>query len=160
MLSVCFFWFLVFGVPGVVLFRLANTLDAMWGYRSARYNFFGRWAARLDDMLGYVSARITVLLFALQNYRALIAAWRDGSRWYSPNAGPVMAAGAGALSVQLGGDQIYNGELKTRPALGDGELPRAKHITLALILVRRSYYCFPLLLLFIAAVLAGVNSVG
>tara|TARA_B100000809_G_scaffold263871_1_gene318173 strand:+ start:592 stop:1542 length:951 start_codon:yes stop_codon:yes gene_type:complete len=142
-----FFWYLVFGIPGVVLFRLANTLDAMWGYRNARYNYFGRWAARIDDMLGYVSARVTVLLFSLQQPRSLMAAWRYGRHWYSPNAGPVMAAGAGALAIQLGGDQSYNGELKKRPMLGAGDQPDAAHIGSALLLVERSYYLLPLLLL-------------
>jgi|TARA_B110000116_G_C16783235_1_gene559477 adenosylcobinamide-phosphate synthase len=145
-----FFWYLVFGIPGVVLFRLANTLDAMWGYRNARYNFFGRWAARIDDMLGYVSARVTVLLFALQKPRSLAAAWHYGRRWYSPNAGPVMAAGAGALAIQLGGDQRYNGELKQRPMLGAGDQPHAAHIGSALLLVERSYYLLPLLLLVVS----------
>lgn len=145
-----FFWFTVFGVPGVVLFRLANTLDAMWGYRSKRYNFFGRWTARIDDVLGYVSARVTVLLFSLQSSKALPAAFRYGRHWYSPNAGPVMAAGAGALNIQLGGDQIYAGKKKSRPLLGAGDSASAKHIAKALTLVQRSYYTYPLLLLVIA----------
>lgn len=147
-----FFWFSVFGIPGVVLFRLANTLDAMWGYRTSRYNYFGRWSARIDDMLGYVSARITVLLFSLQSYKALPAAFRYGRKWYSPNAGPVMAAGAGALNIQLGGDQIYAGEKKSRPLLGAGDAPNATHIAKALILVKRSYYLYPLVLLVMAGV--------
>ena len=142
-----FFWYLVFGIPGVVLFRLANTLDAMWGYRNDRFNYFGRWAARIDDMLGYVSARVTVLLFFLQQPRSLAAAWHYGRRWYSPNAGPVMAAGAGALAIQLGGDQCYNGKLKKRPILGAGEQPCGADIGSALLLVERSYYLLPLLLL-------------
>lgn len=148
-----FFWFTVFGVPGVVLFRLANTLDAMWGYRTKRYNYFGRWSARIDDVLGYVSARITVILFSLQSSKALPAAFRYGRHWYSPNAGPVMAAGAGALDIQLGGDQLYAGEKKSRPLLGAGEAPNAQHIDKALTLVQCSYYLYPLLLLVIAVFL-------
>lgn len=155
-----FFWFTVFGVPGVILFRLANTLDAMWGYRSRRYNYFGRWSARIDDVLGYVSARITVLLFSVQSPRALSAAFRYGRHWYSPNAGPVMAAGAGALNVQLGGDQVYAGEKKSRPALGSGAAPEAEHIAKALILIKRSYYLYPLLLLVAAGLLQLVSNGG
>lgn len=155
-----FFWFSVFGVPGVVLFRLANTLDAMWGYRSSRYNFFGRWSARIDDMLGYVSARVTVLLFALQSSRALSAAFRYGRHWYSPNAGPVMAAGAGALNIQLGGDQMYAGEKKSRPSLGSGALPCAQDIHRALMLVERSYYLYPLSLLLVAGALTLLSTGG
>lgn len=146
-----FFWFLLFGVPGVILFRLANTLDAMWGYRNTRYNYFGRWAARIDDVLGFVSARLTVLLFALQKWPALTAAWHYGRTWYSPNAGPVMAAGAGALAVKLGGDQHYQGQIKARPTLGDGLPAQAKDIDAALTLVRNSYYLMPILLLSLAA---------
>lgn len=155
-----FFWFSVFGIPGVVLFRLANTLDAMWGYRSKRYNYFGRWSARIDDMLGYVSARVTVLLFSLQSSKALPAAFRYGSKWYSPNAGPVMAAGAGALNIQLGGDQIYAGEKKLRPLLGAGDAPSAQHIAKALTLVQRSYYLYPLVLLAMAGVVKVLTYSG
>jgi len=114
------FWYLVGGLPGLLLHRLANTLDAMWGYRNERFNQFGRFAARLDDLLGFLPARLTALAYALagQSRAALRAWWRQGHLLDSPNAGPVMASGAGALGLSLGGSVPYGGKLKQRPDLG------------------------------------------
>ncbi|PKO49658.1 MAG: cobalamin biosynthesis protein, partial [Betaproteobacteria bacterium HGW-Betaproteobacteria-21] len=113
------FWFLLAGGPGVLLFRLANTLDAMWGYRTPRYLKFGWAAARIDDLLNTVPARITALTYALLGHtrRALDCWRRQAPAWDSPNAGPVMAAGAGALGVALGGAAIYHGRTEQRPPL-------------------------------------------
>ena len=134
------FWFVVLGVPGALLYRLANTLDAMWGYRTARYENFGWAAARIDDGLNYVPARLTALSYMLlgQTKRAW-RCWRtQASLWDSPNAGPVMATGAGALGVRLGGAAPYEGVWESRPDLGEGGLPDADTIERSLALVRRS----------------------
>ena len=131
------FWFILLGAPGAVLFRLANTLDAMWGYRNARFNYFGWAAARFDDLLNLVPARLTAVTYALLGSTAnAFACWRSqAAAWSSPNAGPVMAAGAGALNVALGGAAIYEGVTESRPPLGNGVAPGADHIVRALRLV-------------------------
>ena len=122
---------------GVVLYRLSNTLDAMWGYRNARFERFGGAAARIDDVLNYVPARLVALTYALLGRtRRVLRCWcTQAPLWDSPNAGPVMAAGAGALGVALGGPAVYHGENHPRPLLGSGAAPQARHIEHALDLV-------------------------
>lgn len=134
------FWFLLLGAPGVVLYRLSNTLDAMWGYRTPRFLLFGRVAARVDDVLNYLPARMVALSYCLcGNASTGWHSWRtQAAAWDSPNAGPVMAAGAGALEVKLGGAAVYHGELTERPPLGCGAAPTPADILRALQLVRRS----------------------
>jgi adenosylcobinamide-phosphate synthase len=133
------FWFAVLGAPGVVLYRLANTLDAMWGYRTPRYARFGWAAARIDDALNFLPARLAAFTYALCGHfeRALQCWRRQAGAWESPNAGTVMAAGAGALGVELGGAAPYHGAWKTRPVLGEGDPPDAASIRRALALLRR-----------------------
>jgi len=134
------FWFLLFGGIGAVMFRLANTLDAMWGYRTSRYQYFGWAAARLDDLLNLIPARLTAFSYALCGHTlSAIQCWHSqASTWYSPNAGPVMAAGAGAIQVKLGGAATYHGQRKQRPTLGVGESANQSHILSAINLVKRS----------------------
>lgn len=136
------FWFALLGGPGALLFRLANTLDAMWGYRTERYNLFGRPAARIDDALNWLPARLTALTYALLGHtRQALACWRtQAPGWDSPNAGPVMSAGAGSLGVQLGGAAIYHGQLEQRPPLGTGPAPVAADLGRAIALIRHSLY--------------------
>ena len=136
------FWFFVAGGAGALLFRLANTLDAMWGYKDERRIHFGWAAARFDDALNYVPARLTALTYALlgQTQNAL-ACWRaQAAQWSSPNAGPVMAAGAGALGVTLGGAAIYQGQVEQRMKLGAGEAATAADIPRAVALVERGQW--------------------
>ncbi len=131
------FWFAIAGAPGVVLYRLSNTLDAMWGYRNPRFERFGWAAARIDDLLNYLPARLVALTYAVlgQTRRAWACWQRQAPQWDSPNAGPVMAAGAGALGLSLGGPAIYHGVLHERPTLGEGEAPTARDIERALDMV-------------------------
>jgi adenosylcobinamide-phosphate synthase len=123
-------WCAAAGPAGAVAYRAANTLDAIVGHRSPRYERFGWAAARLDDALGWPGARMgAVLAVALApavggssrtSWRALR---RDGARHPSPNAGRLEAAFAGALGVRLGGRNVYDGRIEERPALGDGRAP-------------------------------------
>jgi adenosylcobinamide-phosphate synthase len=136
------FWFFIFGGAGALAFRLANTLDAMWGYKNERFYYYGWAAARLDDVLDYLPARLTALTYALLGKTKLaLACWRaQAPTWDSPNAGPVMSAGAGALGVQLGGPARYHGEWHQRPVLGEGGAAQPVDIERALRLVRRGVY--------------------
>ncbi|MDJ0392999.1 cobalamin biosynthesis protein [Rhodococcus sp. G-MC3] len=124
------FWGAVAGAPGVLGYRAINTLDAMIGYRSARYERFGWFAARLDDVVNVIPARLTgVLTAALAptvggNPRDSLRAWHnDASRHPSPNAGVAEAAAAGALGVSLGGRTEYAHGVEIRPTLGVGRSP-------------------------------------
>ncbi len=134
------FWFILLGDIGALIFRLANTLDAMWGYRTSRFLYFGWAAARLDDLLNLIPARLTALTYAVCGHTAsAISCWNTQAHtWYSPNAGPVMSAGAGALQVRLGGTASYHGQAKHRPVLGLGDAANHTHIHAAIHLVKRS----------------------
>lgn len=153
------FWFLVAGAAGALGYRLVNTLDAMWGYRTPRYLSFGWAAARLDDSLNFVPARLTALSYALLGRtRQALACWRaQAPAWDSPNAGPVMAAGAGALGVQLGGAAVYHGQSESRPALGQGAAPEGGDIARALKLVCHGVLLWLAVLAAAALLVWGVN---
>ncbi len=131
-------WGVVAGVPGLLAYRAVNTLDAMVGHRSDRYARFGWAAARLDDVVNVVPARLTaaltVTLAPLVGGRPRQAsrAWRrDGHKHPSPNAGSVEAAFAGALGRTLGGPVTYAGRREDRPLLGDGPAPDVADIARA-----------------------------
>ncbi|MEA2456932.1 MAG: adenosylcobinamide-phosphate synthase [Thermoleophilaceae bacterium] len=124
-------WGAVAGPAGVVAYRSANTLDAMVGHHSERYEAFGWAAARLDDVMSWPGARGGAALAALaaplvagSPRAAWGAARRDGPAHPSPNAGRMEAAFAGALGVSLGGPLSYGGRVELRPRLGDGRPPR------------------------------------
>lgn len=136
-------WAAVGGVPAVLVYRGANTLDAMIGHRSPRYLRFGWAAARFDDLLNFAAARVTAVLVALcapmvgGSPVAALRAWRrDAARHPSPNAGVVEAAFAGALAVRLGGPTQYAHELEIRPTLGDGRTPGVDDLARAVRLSR------------------------
>ncbi len=120
------FFLLWLGIPGLALYKTANTLDSMVGYKNDRYRKFGWAAARFDDVLNFLPARLTAWLLVLaagplgldaQGARRILR--RDGHRASSPNAGRPEAALAGALGVQLGGPAVYFGQVVEKPFLGD-----------------------------------------
>jgi adenosylcobinamide-phosphate synthase len=135
-----FFWYLVLGLPGAVLMRLVNTLDAMWGYKTPEYINFGWAAARLDDAMGYIPARLTALAYALTGRtRLALQCWKiQAAACDSPNGGPVMTSGAGALNIRLGGSTLYHGVVKQKPPMGCGETIQPQDISRAITLVKTS----------------------
>ncbi len=150
------FWFLVLGTPGVVLYRLANTLDAMWGYRNQRYYAFGWFAARVDDGLNWIPARLTALTYALVGQtRQALYCWKTQARhWKGFNPGVVMSSGAGALGLELGGVAQYHGQRVVRPLLGQGVQPNALDIQRSVRLVQRSVWLWLSLIFVIGVVYA------
>ncbi|MGK5681282.1 cobalamin biosynthesis protein [Actinoplanes sp. URMC 104] len=128
-------WGGVAGLPGLLAYRAANTLDAMVGHRSPRYERFGTASARLDDLLNLAPARLTGLLTIVAapvaggSPRETLRVWRrDRNDHPSPNAGQCESAMAGALGVRLGGRNVYFGRSENRPFLGDGPRPSAVHL--------------------------------
>lgn len=140
------FWFCMFGAPAVIVYRLINTLDAMWGYRTQRYDYFGRCAARTDDVLNYIPARLVALSYAIiGNTTTALQCWQQQAHLLaSPNAGPVMTSGAGSLQVLLGGPAYYHGTLIKKPHFGVGSCPTIKDIKRALDLISHTLilWCF------------------
>jgi adenosylcobinamide-phosphate synthase len=137
-------WGAVAGIPGLVAYRAVNTLDAMVGYRSARYLRFGWASARLDDVVNWIPARVTAALAAAcaplvtgaSPVAVLGVVRRDGGRHPSPNAGRCEAAFAAALGVRLGGTNVYGGVTEARPELGEGRAPEPEDIRRAIVLSR------------------------
>jgi adenosylcobinamide-phosphate synthase len=137
-------WGAVGGIPGLLGYRAANTLDAMVGHRSPRYERFGWASARLDDVLNLPGSRLSAALATALaptvggRPRAAIGAWRRDARHHpSPNAGPVEAAFAGALGIQLGGVNTYAGRIEDRHTLGDGRAPSVTDLGRGATLARR-----------------------
>jgi adenosylcobinamide-phosphate synthase len=137
------FWGAVAGVPGLLAYRAVNTLDAMVGHHSPRYERFGWAAARLDDVANWLPARATAVLttacapLAGGSPRGALRVWlRDGAAHPSPNSGRCEAAVAGALGLRLGGRNVYGSRVEVRPPLGDGRPPTASDIRRAVRLSR------------------------
>lgn len=117
------FWYLWLGVPGMMAYKMVNTLDSMIGYHSERYYFFGRIAARIDDVANYIPARLTAFLMVLVNgrIRLLLFVKRFGREHASPNSGYPEAALAGILNCRFGGPHYYFGQLFVKPYIGVNE---------------------------------------
>ena len=121
-------WLLIGGLPGILIYKAANTADSMVGHKNERYREFGWASAKFDDLVNWIPARLTALLIAGAAFlvrradpeRAWSAALRDARKHDSPNAGWPEAAFAGGLGFRLGGPRAYEGEVHDLPAFGDG----------------------------------------
>ncbi|BFM21107.1 adenosylcobinamide-phosphate synthase CbiB [Gilvimarinus japonicus] len=151
------FWFAVAGLPGAIVYRLSNTLDAMWGYKNNRFWHFGWAAARWDDALNFLPVRLTALAFAAVGDAAgALQSWRKSAgHWASPNAGPVISAGAGALQLSLGGGAFYHKCWHDKPATA-GAPPASDAIPRALGLVSRALILVVVVLVLLALLINRV----
>lgn len=119
------FWYALLGLPGMMAYKMINTLDSMIGYHSERYLRFGCWAARIDDAANYLPARITALLMLLAAGKPQLLGFvlRFGPQHASPNSGWPEAALAGILDCRFGGPHNYFGELFDKPFIGTTNRP-------------------------------------
>ena len=146
------FWFVIAGPAAAIMYRLTNTLDAMWGYKSQRYVHFGWAAAKFDDILNWIPARLTALSYALLGQTPLaLNCWKNQAHLLdSPNAGPVMTSGAGALNIQLGGPAWYHGKLKDKIFFGSVNSSVNDDIARANALISNSLYLWVFVLIVLA----------
>ncbi|HIY88130.1 MAG TPA: adenosylcobinamide-phosphate synthase CbiB [Candidatus Bacteroides pullicola] len=149
------FWYLLLGVPGMMMYKMINTLDSMIGYRNKRYRRFGCFAARLDDVANYIPARLTALLMiGVSGHPAL---WtfvrRYGRAHASPNSGYPEAALAGILDCRFGGPHDYFGEEVWKPYIGQNDRPlTTQDMEQAVRINRRVEVCMLLLIVLIQVV--------
>jgi adenosylcobinamide-phosphate synthase len=127
------FYLLLFGLPGILIYKSINTLDSMVGYRTHRYEKFGKFSAKLDDIANWLPARITAMLIMLVNLRwKFWQFYQQGSLHDSPNAGHTITAMAMNIDCQLGGDTVYFGKLKRKAFFGNPQstkLIQKHHVT-------------------------------
>jgi len=117
------FWLFVGGLPGLFAYKALNTADSLIGHREPRWRMFGWAAARADDVVNLIPARLAGALLAIAGGGGLLVMWRDAPKHASPNAGWPEAAMAGALRIRLGGPTAYDGEMHERPVFGAGASP-------------------------------------
>ena len=117
------FWFALLGTPGMLAYKMVNTLDSMIGYRTERYKDFGCWAAHIDDVANYIPARLTALLMVIASGKLSLLkfVWKNGRKHASPNSGYPEAALAGILNCRFGGPHYYFGELFDKPYIGEND---------------------------------------
>lgn len=117
------FWFALLGTPGMLAYKMVNTLDSMIGYRTERYKDFGCWAARIDDIANYIPARLTALLMVIVSGKWSLFGfvWKNGRKHASPNSGYPEAALACILNCRFGGPHYYFGELFDKPFIGEND---------------------------------------
>ena len=142
------FWLCIGGVPGMLAYKMVNTLDSMIGYRTERYKDFGCFAARMDDVANYIPARLTALLMVLASGRLRLLKFvvKYGSRHASPNSGYPEAALAGILHCRFGGPHTYFGQLFDKPYIGENERLLTTADMQTAVRISRAAECFAVLL--------------
>ena len=143
------FWLAIGGVPGMLAYKMVNTLDSMIGYKTDRYKDFGCFAAHLDDVANYLPARITAFLMVLASGRFTLLKFvaKYGPRHASPNSGYPEAALAGILGCRFGGPHTYFGQLFDKPYIGDHDRPLTTDDMHIAIRINRTSECIAILLL-------------
>lgn len=145
------FWFMLLGAPGMLAYKMVNTLDSMIGYKSKRYKDFGCWAARIDDIANYIPARLTSLLMIVSGgcFSAISFVRKYGRRHASPNSGYPEAALAGILNCKFGGPNIYFGKIVDKPYIGDNaKVLTSEDMKIAVSINRRSEILMVFLVIF------------
>ena len=152
------FWLAILGVPGMLAYKMVNTLDSMIGYKTERYKDFGCWAAHIDDVANYIPARLTAFLMILATGRLglLRFVWKYGRNHASPNSGYPEAALASILNCRFGGPHYYFGQLFDKPYIGDNDrllntedmkkavrVNRAAEVLMVVLVLLFSYFCHP-----------------
>lgn len=132
------FWFALGGLPGLCVYKVVNTADSVIGHREPRWAAFGWAAARTDDVMNLIPARLAGLVLSLAGRGGLRTMWRDAGKHASPNAGWPEAAMAGALGVRLGGPVSYDSIETARPSFGDGPPPAAADLKRGLAIYLRA----------------------
>ncbi len=150
------FWLAILGVPGMLAYKMVNTLDSMIGYKTERYKDFGCWAAHIDDVANYIPARLTAFLMILATGRLglLRFVWKYGRNHASPNSGYPEAALASILNCRFGGPHYYFGQLFDKPYIGDNDrllntedmkkavrVNRTAEVLMVVLVLLLSYFC-------------------
>ena len=151
------FWFVLLGTPGMLAYKMVNTLDSMIGYRTERYKDFGCWAARIDDVAGYIPARLTALLMVIASGRLSLVKFvlKNGRRHASPNSGYPEAALAGILGCRFGGPHYYFGQLFDKPYIGENDRELTTADMRTAVRINRLAELLMLLLVLLASALLG-----
>jgi len=148
------FYLIIFGLNGVVLYKAINTMDSMVGYRNAKYEKFGKTAARLDDVVNFIPARITAILIMMLSFsKDILAFYKMGKKHESLNAGHPITAMAIVLDVKLGGDTSYFGKMKKKPYFGYGDSDIKKSDVTKALNMRKKVDLFVILFLGLAVFL-------
>ena len=152
------FWLAILGVPGMLAYKMVNTLDSMIGYKTERYKDFGCWAAHIDDVANYIPARLTAFLMIQATGRLglLRFVWKYGRNHASPNSGYPEAALASILNCRFGGPHYYFGQLFDKPYIGDNDrllntedmkkavrVNRTAEVLMVVLVLLFSYFCHP-----------------